>query len=303
MTRASAAQVGLRYVPEATWGVTPSTPSMVDLRQVDNSLQMSKDTLESAEKRSDRQTAFLRHGSKKGQGDINFELSYGEYEALLEGALFGSWDANVLKAGTTVKSFTFEDYFADIVQCGVFAGSMIAGMSLNIRPEAIITGSFNVLSKFPTYSATPLDASTTPSQVNDPFDSFTGTLSEGGGTIAIVTGLDLSLANNLSHQFTALTGSADPSHIGVGRSKITGTLSAYFENMDMVDKFINETSSSLSLTLGSGTGTSYTILIPNIKYTGADIPKSGEDDIILSLPFTGLYDATEDTNLKITRIP
>ena len=88
-----------------------------------------------------------------------------------------------------------------------------------------------------------------------------------------------------------------------GRSNLTGTVSAYFENATLLTKFIAETESSIEFTLGNGTTKSYTFLIPRIKYSGGDNPASGEGPIVISMPFQALYDSSEATNLKITRIP
>ena len=57
-----------------------------------------------------------RHGNRKVGGDIKGELSYGTFDDLLEAVLCGTWTTDVLKAGTTRRSFTFERYFADITQ-------------------------------------------------------------------------------------------------------------------------------------------------------------------------------------------
>lgn len=292
---------GLRYVPEVTWGTTPATPAMVDLRHTSCSLVLSKDSFESQELRNDRQITDLRVGAQKIQGDIAFELSYGEFDPFLEAALFGAWNTDVLKAGTTAKFFTIERAFSDIGVYGAFTGCMVASMALSLKPNAIVTGSFNLIGKGATYSGTPLDASTTPSQTNPALDAFSGSIKEGGSAIAVVTGIDLQVENGLEAVY--VVGSNVAAAVVPGRCKVTGTVSAYFENQTLLNKFINETASDIEVTLGNGTAKSYKILLPEVRYAGADNPVSGEGPVVLSMPFQAVYDTTEATSLKITRIP
>lgn len=301
MTFATGGFHGLRYVAESTWSTTPTTPEMVKLRHKTCSLVLSKETNQSAELRDDRQISDFRHGTQKIEGDIEFELSYGEYDPILEGALFGAWTTNVLKVGTTAKSFTFERAFADIGQYGIFPGCMVKTTKLSVKPNEIVSGTFSLIGKGGSYSSSPLDASPTASQTNLPFDSFTGELSEGGSSIAVVTGLELSLENNLDPAYVVFSNQA--AGVIPGRSNLTGTLSAYFENLTLLNKFINETESSLEFTLGNGTTKSYTFLVPRLKYSGGSNPVKDEKGIILEMPFQALYDATTGTNLQITRIP
>ena len=299
MATASGGFHGLSIISETTFGVTPSTPEMTQLRHTSCSLVLSKDTFQSNELRSDRQVADVRVGAQKISGDIGLELMYGDYDNLLEGALFGSWNSNVLKAGTTQKSFTIERQFKDITQYGVFTGCTVDKFSLDIKPNAIVTGSFSVVGKGASYSGTPLDASPTAASSNSPLDSFTGVMKEGGATVAYVTGISLSIQNNLSPNY--VVGSNQTPFITAGRTNVSGTLSCMFQDLTMLNKFINETETSVEVTLGNGVTKSYTILIPRVRYTGGDNGVSGEGVITLSMPFMGVYDGTTETSFQITR--
>lgn len=307
MAFASGSQHGLRFVPESSWGATPSTPQTIYLRHTSCAIALSKDGFQSQELRSDRQISDFRHGVKRVQGDIGFELSYGEYDAFLEAALFGEFDYqedisadNVLKAGTVRKSFTIERAFLDITQFGVFTGCMVNSFSLSIPANNIVTGSFGIVGKDGSYSGSALTAEPTAAQTEAPFDSFTGAIKEGSSSIAIVTSLDINLENGLDPNL--VIGSNTAAAITDGRSNVTGSVSAYFENLTLLNKFINETESSIEITLGGETK-KYDINIPRIKYTGGDNPVSGEGPIMLNLPFQALLCDTLKTNLQITRTP
>jgi hypothetical protein len=273
---------------------------MIALRHTSCGLQLTKDSFQSAELRSDRMITSFKQGQNRCSGDIGIEFSWKEFDPFIEAAMFGAWTSNVVKCGTTTKSFTLERAFADIVQYEVFKGCMVNSWSLSIKPNAMVTGSFSITAKEAVaMTATPLDSEVTASQTELPYDGFSGTIKEGGSTIGLVTGVDIQLQNNLEALFAL--GSKNAAGITAGRSNITGTVSVFFQDVTMRNKFVNETPSSLEVVLGNGTTKSYTILLPRIIYSGADNAVSGEGPITLSMPWTAVYDATTGSNMQITR--
>jgi hypothetical protein len=204
-----------------------------------------------------------------------------------------------LKAGTTDKSFTLEKRFTDIDQYMVFTGCMVNGMNLRITPGEIVTGGFDIFGKSHSASGTSLG---TPTDVasTTPFNSFNGTLYEGGSTIAIVTSLEIRLANNIAGRW-AIGSNKDKAAKFPGRSNCAGTLSAFFQDLTLYNKFLNGTPSSLKVILNDGTNRT-AIIIPNIKYSGEGTPViNGENDLVLNLNFQALRDSAEETSLKISR--
>ncbi|MCF3934349.1 phage tail tube protein [Acuticoccus sp. M5D2P5] len=301
MPFATGARHGLSYVAESTYGTTPGSPSMLALRHTSSSLQLNKDNFVSNEIRNDRQIEDMRHGTKQVGGDIGIELSYGAFDDILESALFGSWATDVLKAGTAVKSFTMERQFGDIGQYEVFTGCLANTFSLSISPNAMVTGTIGIMGKDATLSGTSLGAPGAAAS-NPPFDGFSGTLSEGGSAIANVSALELTLDNGITPAF--VIGSDVTPQMIAGRSNLTGTLTAYFEDLALLNKFIDETESSLELTLEGASGGDLTITIPRIKYTGGQNPvNSAEEAIPLTMPFQALRSSSDGTNLILTRTP
>lgn len=299
MPFSTGARHGLAYVAESTFGTTPGTPTMLNLRHTSASPNLVKTGLVSQEIRSDREIIDARHGVQRVQGQIGFELSYGAFDAWLEAACFGAFSTDVLKGGTTLKSFTLESRHTDIAQYRAFTGVVVDQMSLTIRPDAIVTGTFDILGQDMGISGTTLDASPDDVATNLPFDSFQGSINEGGSSIAIVTGLDINLQNGITPAY--VIGSAQTPQMIPSRRNITGTVTAYFENATLLNKFINETESSIDVTLTDAAGNDLTIDLPRIKYMGGEVPVNGEGEIILSLPFQALRDSTEATSIKITR--
>lgn len=142
-TIASGANHGLRYIEETTPGTTPVSPRMVELNHNSCSLTLSRDTFTANALRPDRQIPFHRTGVDKVSGDVAFDLVSGEYDPFLQAALAGNWNENVLDAGTAVHAFTLERAFKNIGQYATYTGCFVNQLSLSIKPNEMITGTFS----------------------------------------------------------------------------------------------------------------------------------------------------------------
>jgi hypothetical protein len=216
----------------------------------------------------------------------------------------GTWTANVLKAGTTRRSFTFERKFGnlDTPEYHRFTGGEFNSMSLSISPDAIVTGSFNVIAQGMDAVATAIIAGATYSAVGTtiPYDSFSGAITEGGSSIGIVTAVEFTAENGLSPMF--VIGSDETVQPGIRKSRISGTITAYFQSSALLTKFIASTASSMTFTLTSG-ASSILFNFPNILYNGGQPDVSDEGEITIALPFVALYHTASASQIVITRTP
>lgn len=300
-------------VQESSWGVTPANPVFDTLRITGTTLGLARDSLQSGEIRSDRQISDFRGGANQVGGDIEFELSYGSFDSLLEAVFCGTWATGVpavgtdqLKAGVDRKSFSFMRHFADLPGGSnpyfLYTGIEISSLKLQISANAMITGTMSVVGKGQaTAAAAPAGATFNPASTKSPLDSFTGVLKENNTIIAVVTEIQLNLENGISPRF--VVGSKDSISPSIGRSNCSGQLTAYFEDSTLVDKFLNETESSLEFTLPDAANSTQKYTLPRIKYTGGQPDVKGEGPIMLTMPFQALLDPTSATNIILERTP
>ena len=82
---------------------------------------------------------------------------------------------------------------------------------------------------------------------------------------------------------------------------VNGSITAYFEDSTLIDKFINETSSSLSFTLTDAAGNDYLFELPNVKYNSGNPEVGGAGAVTVSLDFVALYDSGDASQIVITR--
>jgi len=289
---------GLAFVPEVTFGTTPASPTMVDLPFNSHSLELSKSGVTSSQIRPDRQVEIFRHGQRQVGGSIECEFRADAFDTLLESGCFGTFSTGVLKVGTTFKSFTIEERNLDITQYRRFTGCSVSSFSINCTPNQMVSATFNMVGKDMSLATSPLDASIDAAAAEPPFDSFSATIEEGGSAIATITSLNFTVDNGLNPTF--VVGSATTPQLEYGMANITGELTAYFENQTLLNKFINETESSLELTLTDGSDT-YVFLMPKIKYSGASVPVQNPQSRLLTMPFVALLNTSDATNLVITK--
>jgi hypothetical protein len=287
------------YAMEDSWATLPTVPTPYNLRVTGIGVNLSKDSFQSQELRSDRQIADLRHGMFNVSGDIPVELSYTSFDDIIESAMYEEWETDdTIVTGTTERSFTLQKYFSDIGQYHIFPGCVVNNWTISVTPNGLITSTFNVMGEKMTAAAVATLSGATAKSTNSPFDSFTGTVTEGGASIALVTGIEFSLANNIA--MLPIVGSQYTQGLVDGRVNITGTITAYFANSTLLNKFIDETESSLSFQLGDGVNT-MTFEMPRIKYSGGDVPVNDEGPVVLNMPFQALYDSVDGYSLKITK--
>src|SRR6056297_120376 len=256
LTTARGSRFQASYALEDSWSSLGTGYTVYNLRVTGFGLQLEKDSFQSEELRSDRQIVDLRHGMFSVTGDIPVELSYGAFDDLIAAAMFNDWASDdTIETGTTQSSLRIQRAFTDLGEYHEFTGCVPSSWSVSIAPNSIITSTFSFMGKTMETSQT-LTGGSNPAD-NAPFDSFSGYVREGGNTsseeIAVVTGIDFTLENNLDPM--QVVGNNKAVGLAEGRANVTGTLAAYFASSTLLDKFLNETESVLQFQLSDGTNT------------------------------------------------
>lgn len=302
MAIANGAQHEIHYVSENTYGTTPSTPTWTPIPHTGTTMNMSKDAVESEKLRGDRQVEDFRHGNKTIGGDISCELEYEAFDDLLEAVMCGTWDTDELKSGTTRRSFTIERKFNDLAtpEYHRHTGCEFNSMAVSVAPNQMATATFTIVGKdLEVATAEVAGSSYSADAGNTPFDSFTGSITEGGSAIATVTAIEFTIENGIEPLFSV--GSDTTNRPSIGKSRVTGSLTTYFDSKALYEKFINETESEIVLTLTDVDGNDYQFDIPRVKYNSGQPDVSGEGAVTISMDFVALYNDADGSQLVITR--
>lgn len=305
MSFSQGSRSGLSYVAETTYGTTPATPGLTQLPINTHTLSLTKDRVQGNEIQPDRMPRVDRHGNRQVGGDIVVDLRKGDFDPLLESAFFNSFSSDVLTVGTKLKSFSIEDAAQDISQYRLFTGCAVSSAAFSLKPNQMVTTTFTVVGSDMTLSGTSVDGTKTASSGNSPFDAYSGALkiANSGASlseVATITGIDFTLNNSLAPTF--VIGSSATPQLEYGMAAVEGTITAYFEDASLVNRFINETETALEVSVNDPTGTNpYTFLFPRVKFNTGDVPMDGPTSRVINISFVSLYDTTEGTNLKLTR--
>jgi hypothetical protein len=304
MAIASGSGRRIAYIAEATYGATPATPTFKVLRVTGGGPRTTKATDTSKEIRQDRNVSDEMQLGQDVAGDYDFELTYGTFDDMLEAVMQGAWATNVLKNGVTPKSFTFEE----TLEMGAtdsfsrFTGIMANSMSLAIAARAVVTGSLSLMGQKELLDTAIITDATYTAANTEPVwtsSASVASLSVLGGTPK-VRSLNLEMNNNLRTRTSV--GSLYSEQFGSGSFDATGTAEIYFESNALYQSVLDHGGGALSFTIGTTTLKKYTFLMPKIILgNGERRPGGNDDDVMVSLPFRAVYDATEACSLKITR--
>lgn len=301
MAFAQGSRSRLAFGVESAFGTAAS--SYTNLPFNTHSLNLSKERVAGNEIQPDRMPRVDRHGNRSVAGDIAVDLRDAAYDDLIESAMLSTFSTGVIKVGTTPKYLTLEDYAGDIDQARLFTGCAVSTMNVSMAPNQMVSATFGVVGKDMTISAT--EKTVSAAGVAEPFDAYSGDLKvadvDGIGAasaLSIITGVDFTVTNSFSPTFVVGDDSAPA--LEFGRAEIEGSITAYFEDLSLVNRFLNETESAIEVSVADPSANTMTFLFPRVKFNAADIPVDGPTSRVVTLPFVALYDDTELTNLKIT---
>jgi len=287
---------------ETVYGTTPSiTPGdSAIVPVISNNINLTKALFDDPSIYADAQKRFSRHGNKGVAGDVSVVYSVTNYDPWMESLMQDTWAANVLKFGSTKKSFTIERGFLDITQFTVYTGTVVNSFSLEVNTDGVVQSTYGFIGQDMTVSATQQDSAPTAAASAQPFVHLDGTFKEGGASAGCtLLGISMSVSKNLDQLYCL--GNDVIKEPAVGQIEVSGTATFYFEDETMLNKFLDETESSLEFTLDDGSANTHTFLLPKIKYNSANVNQSDAGQIPIEMEFVALYDSSEASTMTITR--
>ena len=313
MTRATGSLAKVVYGEETTFNVAPSPfgGHVISSHTYGGSAAVTKEELVSdviSANRARQENAVVT-GNQSGAISVPFNLSINGLPRLMKHALgpvvtTGSGPyTHTIKRGALPIGMHFEYQYPDISTNISHGGGRVNSLSANIANSGLIAGTLEVLTAgSAAISGTALATSpTTPT--HKPIHHKSATSVQEGGSAAEITGLEWNIANNLDDTDYVI-GNVQRKSLVEGIGDLTGTLMVNFENDAFYKKWLEDTKSSLKISLVWDPGNEeMTIDIPNIRYigeVGPGVPSS--QGITLTLPWRAMYDATAQSDIVVTVI-
>jgi hypothetical protein len=305
---ANAVDTQLAIVQETTWGVTPTTPVFKKTRITGESLVAGLTTVQSQELRPDRNISDLPLVAAAAAGGFNFELSYSTFDDLLASALFGNWSGNSLTNGQSanMKSFTVEKRFdmgGGLYEYFRYRGMVPNTVTLNLGVDAIITGAVDFIGKSEDVASSLISGATYVDATTNPVLNATrdfAMFSIGGNVNNYVSSISISIANNLRSQ--RAVAHLEGIGVGTGSFTVTGSMTVYFRDRSVYEKYLNNESVSLSFILGEEGGKQYKFTLPSIKFSSGQVLAENQGaDLMCNMQYQALFSSQINGTLRIER--
>ena len=206
--------------------------------------------------------------------------------------------------GTTLNTYTIEREYADLSsEFEVFVGMAVDQLSMNIAVNSIITAVLSMVGKSSSSATSSPGSGYTAAPTNDVMNTIDHVAKfiegDGSNTEMDITAFTMQIANNLRTRL--VVGTLGAASIGAGKFSPTGTLQKYFTTKTLMDKYLNQTATSLAVTLIISDA-AYVIEFPSVKFNSGQRVAGGENtDIIADLSWTALKHATEAITMRITK--
>lgn len=191
-------------------------------------------------------------------------------------------------SGHTDVSYAIEHWFNDVNQSEVYTGIKFDKASIDLPPTGMAKVSFDVLGQNFTTSQTRYFTSPTAVTATGVLASVNGVLLVNGTVQAVVTGLQISIDPTVTGD--PVVGANTVPNLFPGPVSVTGQFTAYFTDATLRDLFVNETETSLIVTLTTDNTAAADVIgftLPRIKVGGA-AKNDGTGGLVQTFPFQAL---------------
>ncbi len=207
-----------------------------------------------------------------------------------------------LTHGTTITSFTIEKQMLDVGQYFAYKGQVPSKMSLNAASGSLTTMSIDFMGLGTVRSTSSNIAGTTTNTVSLAYTGHSAVSNpqsliwEGGAPTAgmYIKSIALEYDNAIRQQ--SAIGSLAPVDVAAGTIAANATLSMYFANGNIYDKFIANTATTLIWASLDPSGNGYVFTMPNCNITSYKVTAGAKDqDMMAEVVVTLLEDRANAT--------
>ena len=199
---------------------------------------------------------------------------------------------SVPSSGFVSRKFGIEVAHLDLDIARLFTECRVGGLNLNLPATGMSTIEIPMMGRdMETYedSAAPFFVSPASETTTGLLAAVNGLLRVGGVNQGVITGAQINI--DLSPSAEAVVGQDFVPEIFLGRANVTGQLTAFLEDLTLIDYFKNESDVEVLLYLLTSSDAAsdfMTIYLPKVKFGDAQIGIEGEQGIPITMPLVGL---------------
>lgn len=196
--------------------------------------------------------------------------------------------------GTTLMSFSLEENFTDITQFLTYKGCGVNKMALTLNSAALADGSFDFIGASMTrLGVTSLPGSASVSNVFEIMNTpkGIGNLWENGApiTTTFIKTMSINVDNNLRAQ--KALGTFGNVGLGQGDFAVSGQIEVYFADGTIIDKFLADTYTALTVTVADPAKNGYAFSMPRVLLMNGKVNAGSKNaDAMLSFDYMAFSD-------------
>ena len=287
---------------ETTFGNTPAVPAAIKMPFQTSEVKSTQNLNDDETIRDNRSPAIPSRGNISVEGQIVVpvdKVAMGYWLRAMFGTPVTSGTGpytHVFKLGDVHPSLTLEQGFNDINVYELFNGCKVSSFSIEKGGEGDVTASIDIMGANETIGSTSFDEAPTEITLTK-FNQFQASIEEGGVSIATVNTATLEIDFDLDGDQYVIGSNGLRADIPEGIARISGTLTALFENTTLLNKAVNGVESSLKLKLTGGAD-SLEFFLPEVMYERNSPGINGPRGVLIELPYRAYY----RTNVEATAI-
>lgn len=207
------------------------------------------------------------------------------------------------KIASSMPSFTLEKGFTDLASNVYerFVGCKISSMGISVGGDGELVVNMGVLGAQQTEETSAFDASPTTVSI-DRVDNFSAALTEGGSSLSNAREVSLNIDFGLDADQFVIGNSGVRGDIPEGIVGVSGTLMTLFEDKTLLDKAINNTESSLKVTITQSASSVLEFEVQELLYSVNGVPVDGPQGLLVSLDFQGYYTDGSEASAIVARV-
>lgn len=296
----------------AAAGAIPATPVLQKVNFVSEDLSSNITTKTSDHIRNDRMTSDITTTGFTVGGGYAFEMQYENslLDNMIAGFMWSEWAVggsltNIIKNGATYLPFYIERGHTDVEEYFKFVGMSCNVWEMTLDDQSDVLGTFQFVGlNAQVDQAIEAGATYTAPTQNEVYSTVTSipeiAIDGTPQTSCIVKSLSMTVNNNVTPK-TGL-GVLGACETNPHRFSLTGSLTMYFEDSTMYNRFLEGTAFSISWTLADSLGQTYKFTLPRVKLDADTVNVEGVDaDVMDNATYVATYDDTLGCMLQIEK--
>lgn len=206
------------------------------------------------------------------------------------------------ETGHTDNSFSIEHWHDDVNQSELFTGCKVNTIEIGLPPTGMSTVTIGLMGKDVVTATSEYFTTPTANTTTGILASVNGIAYALGSKQTVLTGLSINIAGGMSMQ--PVVGSNTPPDIFEGRVVVTGEMTAFFENGDLRDAFLDEDEVALVFVFTTSNVKNpdfVAFTLPRVKFGSAN-KNDGETGIVQTLSYQALLNTAGSGADKTTLV-